>query len=192
VLAIEPASIGFRVLTDDGAIDAAQIVLTCGAGEAARLLGFVAPDAAAELNKLVYNPIALVHMLADGVTRGMGYQVSFAEDLLTRGVTFNHALFGRDRIYTAFLGGARDRAIARRADAEIAEVATREFLQVTGRPAAALHVARAVIPAWDRSWIALDQLTLPDGIHICANYESRIGIPGRITRARQLAALIAD
>lgn len=183
---------GYRVRTEGGDFDACHVVLTCAADVAARLLETVAPSAAAALASLNYNRIAIVHLLAEGVTPGMGYQVSLAEPLLTRGVTFNHSLFGRDGLYTAFLGGAREPGLADRADAEIAHIAAEEFLHVTGRAATPLDVARASMPAWDRTWTALENLELPDGIHLCANYESRVGIPGRIARARQVATLIAD
>jgi oxygen-dependent protoporphyrinogen oxidase len=192
VVAIARGTGGYRVRTDRGDHEATDVVLTCAADAAARLLGDVAPRAASALASLRYNRIAIVHLVAEGVTPGMGYQVSLAEPLLTRGVTFNHWLFGRDGVYTAFLGGAREPGLAGRADDDIARVAAEEFGHVTGRVAMPLHVARAAMPAWDRTWTALENLELPDGLHLCANYESRVGIPGRISRARQVAALIAD
>ncbi len=33
------------------------------------------------------------------------------------------------------------------------------------------------MPAYDRSWTAMDDLELPDGIHLCANYVGRAGFP---------------
>lgn len=187
VVAIEKRADGYRVLTSDGELSASDVVLTCPAREAAALLRHIAPRAAAALEGLHDNRIAIVYLLADGVRAGMGYQVSFAEPLNTRGVTFNHSLFARDRVYTAFLGGARDPDLARRPDDTIAALAAREFQQVTGRAAEPIDIARARIPAWDRSWTALDDLRLPRGIHLCTNYESRIGVLGRIARAEALA-----
>ncbi|MGH7578320.1 MAG: protoporphyrinogen/coproporphyrinogen oxidase [Longimicrobiales bacterium] len=180
----------YRVVTDDGDLTASDVVLTCPASDAASLLRPLAPRAAAALDALHYNRIAIVYLIAEGVRTGMGYQVSFAEPLHTRGVTFNHSLFARDGVYTAFLGGARDPDPDRLSDDAIAATAAREFEQVTGRTGRPIHVTHARIPAWDRSWTALDDVRLPPGIHLCANYESRIGVLGRIARAEQLAAAI--
>jgi oxygen-dependent protoporphyrinogen oxidase len=191
VFGIESASAGFRVITNKDAIAATDVVLTCTAGEAAVLLAAVKPASAAHLAKLTYNRIAVVHLRSDAHVRGLGYQVSFAESLRTRGVTFNAAQFGRRGIYTAFLGGARDPDLLDQPDDAIAATAADEFKRVTGHTAEPLNVSRTSIPAWDRTWTALDGLELPEGIHLCANYESRVGIPGRLARARQLAAILS-
>jgi oxygen-dependent protoporphyrinogen oxidase len=177
----------WEVVADDAEITAREVVLTCEAAEAARLLADSSAGAASRLAALDYNALAVVHMLSSCQLRGLGYQVSFAESLRTRGVTFNHSLFDRQGVYTAFLGGARDPALLAEDDDRIARVAVEEFERVTGCASEAIHVARTSIPAWNRSWLALDGLRLQPGIHLCANYESRVGIPGRIARARQVA-----
>lgn len=179
---------GWEAVADDASFAARDIVLTCPAGEAARLLADAAPDTASRLARLEYNDLVIVHMLSSCNVHGVGYQVSFAESMRTRGVTFNHAFFARTGINTAFLGGARDPDAARYTDDRVARIAADEFEFVTGCAAEAIQVTRAAIPAWNRSWVALDRIRLPQGIHLCANYESRIGIPGRIARAHQLAA----
>jgi oxygen-dependent protoporphyrinogen oxidase len=191
VFGIERDGAGYRVITTHDAISATDVVLTCTAGEAALLLGDLAPAPAARLAQLTYNRLAIVHLRSDARLHGSGYQVSFAEPLRTRGVTFNHALFRRHRIYTAFLGGALDPDLVDRTDEEIADAAADEFVRVTGHAAEPANVERASLPAWDRTWTALDGLELPTGIHLCANYESRVGIPGRLARARQLAGILS-
>ncbi|MGH7554306.1 MAG: protoporphyrinogen/coproporphyrinogen oxidase, partial [Longimicrobiales bacterium] len=178
---------GWEVIAGDAEIAARAVVLTCPAAEAATLLADSSAGAASRLASLEYNALAVVHLLSSCELRGLGYQVSFAEPLCTRGVTFNHALFGRQGVYTAFLGGARNPGLVTEEDDRIATIAVEEFERVTGCASEAIHLARATIPAWNRSWLALDGLRLPPGIHLCANYESRVGIPGRIARARQLA-----
>ncbi len=178
---------GWEVVAGDAEIAARAVVLTCPAAEAARLLADCSADAASRLASLDYNALALVDLLSSCELRGLGYQVSLAEPLCTRGVTFNHALFLRQGVYTAFLGGARSPRLVEKDDEHIAKIAVEEFERVTGCASEAIHVARATIPAWNRSWLALDGLRLPPGIHLCANYESRVGIPGRIARARQIA-----
>jgi protoporphyrinogen/coproporphyrinogen III oxidase len=191
--ALRPADSGWIVETAAGPIQARAVVLTVPAGEAARLLEPHAGDAARRLRALVYNPLAMVHLLADACQlRGFGFQVSLAEALETRGVTFNDALFQRHGLYTAFLGGAKNRALPGADDATLGTLAADEFHRVTGCRARPIHVSRPWIPAWDRSWRALDGLRLPAGIHLATNYESRVGIPGRFARARALAAILAS
>src|SRR5690606_35088915 len=176
------------VETDAGEWVADDVVLTVPADSAATLLAGAAPDTAERLARLAYNPLAVVYLEAELDRPAMGYQVAFGERMETRGVTFNSCLFGRDGVYTAYLGGAKNPALVQWDDDAIAEVAASEFEHATGRPARPRHVERVRMPAWDRSWVALDGgLALPEGVHVAANWESRAGIPGRLARARELA-----
>lgn len=191
---VSRAAEGFTLETAAGSVTVDHVVLTCAAGEAASLLRSLAPDASNRLSGLHDNTLAIVHMFSDAPLRGLGFQTSLAERIETRGVTFNHALFGRTRaqLYTAFLGGARGRPLMEQSDERIADIASREFEEVTGHTARVVHVTRSRVPAWDRSWTALDGLRLPEGVHLCTNYESRIGIPGRLARADLLARELAQ
>lgn len=191
VRAIRRAGAGFRVELEDGAVHAERVVVTTPAPAAERMLEEVDAASAARIGALVYNPLAIVHLHADSELTGLGYQVSLAEDLQTRGVTFNSSLFGRRGVYTAYLGGAKSPEVVERSDEEVAEVAVREFRRVTGLAAEPLSVAREAMPAWDRSWAALRELRLPSGIYAAANWESRPGVPGRLMRARRLAGELA-
>jgi oxygen-dependent protoporphyrinogen oxidase len=176
----------FVLETAAGEVRAGEVVVTAPAGAAARMLEALAPDAAARIATLRYNPLAVVHLHAETGLRGLGYQVSFAERLVTRGVTFNDSLFGRHGVYTAYLGGAKAPKAVARPDDELAETAVREFRLVTGRDARPLSVRREHMPAWDASWRALQGLSLPPGLHLAANWESRPGIPGRLAQAKRL------
>jgi protoporphyrinogen/coproporphyrinogen III oxidase len=178
---------GFRVEAEGGVVQAERVVITTPAAAASRMLADVAGDASRRIAELRYNPLAVVHLRADTGLRGLGYQVSLAETLRTRGVTFNDSLFGRTGVHTAYLGGARYPAVVQRSDADVAEIAVREFRVVTGRDADALAVSREWMPAWDRSWRAVEGLSLPRGLHLAANWESRPGIPGRLAQAERLA-----
>jgi oxygen-dependent protoporphyrinogen oxidase len=139
------------------------------------------------LGKLVYNPLGVVHLHAETDLRGLGYQVGLGEDLATRGVTWNDSLFGREGVYTAYLGGAQNPAVVEEPDGTLGRLAADEFRRVTGYDARVLAVARERMPAWDLSWRALEGLELPAGIRIAANWMSRPGIPGRLAEARRLA-----
>lgn len=164
-----------------------DVVLAVPADRAARILARTAPDAAARLGRLTYNRLAVVHLEARGRSiPGFGYQVAFGEPLETRGVTFNDALFGRDGLVTAFLGGAGNLQLPGWSDARIAALAENEFRRVTGRAASALVVSRPAVPAYDFSWKALDGLRLPAGVHLCAAYLERAGAGGRFAHAGRL------
>lgn len=188
VRAVEREGRRFRVVADDGEVLADAVVVTCPAGAAAELLRGIAPDAAARLERLRYNPLALVHMLSDADLRGLGYQVVLGEGKATRGVTWNHAMFGRDGLYTAFLGGGKRPDLPEHPDEELRELAVAEFREMTGEHARAIHVSRTWIPAWDRTWDALDGLVMPEGIRVCASWAARPGLVGRLLDARRVAA----
>ena len=178
-------------LADEGDVVADEVVLCCPARAAAGLLKSTAPDTAARLEQLRYNPLAVVHLKGDEDLVGAGYQVALGEGLQTRGVTWNAGLFGRPGLYTAFLGGMRNPAVVEEDDDRLGQIAADEFAHVTGCKVRVLHVGRTRIPAWDESWDALDGLCLPEGVHICANYFARPGIQGRLTDAKRLAARLA-
>lgn len=182
---------GFRLGTDGGAVDVGRVVLTIPADRAARLLRPLAPDAAERLGFLRYNPLALVHLRSDARLRGFGFKVAFGEELRLRGVTYNDAIFGRTGLFTAFLGGMEDPAALQLDDDALGALAMRDFEAVTGYAADVLHVHRTRIPSWDRSWEALDGLTLPFGVHLASGYTGRPGVPGRLAEAEELAETIA-
>lgn len=178
------------VLDADARVRVSQVVLTCPAGQAAKILERTAPEGAAILAALRYNPLAVVHMRSEADLRGLGYQLALAEPFETRGVTWNHSLFGRTGLYTAYLGGMKNPAMVDRPDEEIGRIACQEFQTVTGYPAEALMVSRTRMPAWDESWDALPDLDLPAGLFLCANYSARPGIAGRMSEAQRLATLL--
>lgn len=178
---------GFRLHLDDQAIRADRVVLTCPSAAAARMLATLDPESAARLRSLRVNALATVHMESDAAIGAMGYQVALDERLATHGVTSQHDLFGRSRLYTAFMGGAGRGGIELLPDPAVAELATAEFESVTGFAARALVVHRTAIPAWDTSWDAIDALHLPDGIDVCASWRNRPGITGRLLDARRVA-----
>ncbi len=178
----------WRVSVEGGEeIEADQVVLTTPAPVTARLLETVAPAAARAIGGLRYNSLAVVHLDAGTDLRGMGFKVAFGEeDLSLTGVTFNHDLFGRRNLYTAYLGGARNPEVEAMDDPELAEVAVRDFRMTTGCDARVLSVARERMPAWDLSWEGLRTIELPEGLHVAGNWWSRPGLPGRLAEAASL------
>lgn len=181
-----------RTSTDATAVE--SVVFTTPADVTAALLADVAPDAAAGLDRLAYNPLAVVHLESDAELAASGYKIPHGEEFRTLGVTCNAALFGRDGVYTCFLGGSKTPGLVDWPTTEIRETAEREFAAITGHDARTLHVERLSpgMPAYDTTWTALERVETPADIHLCANYESRAGIPGRIAEAKALADRLAE
>ena len=178
---------------DDGnesSVDA--VVLACPAEQAGGIVKGEFPQLANVWQQMHYNELALCHMQSEGVMEGLGYQVGFGEALETRGVTFNHSMFGRKGLYTAFLGGMRNPLLVDLSDEEISSIATSEFQQVTGLEARSLEVSRTKIPAWDLSWKGYRKARLPEGLFVCSNFSGRPGIQGRFQQAKILSTTLRD
>jgi oxygen-dependent protoporphyrinogen oxidase len=201
----------YELATDDTTTLVDEVVITTPAPTAASLLEPIDPDSAEALRNLTYNPLAVVHLHADASLDGAGHQIPFAEPYVTLGVTWNDSLFGRENhtdpetlravsaatgregVYTCFLGGAKTPEAEEWSDDRLGAIAATEFEEMTGVPAEPLHVHRLSLgmPAYDHSWDALRHVDPPAGIHLCANYESRAGIPGRVDQGKQLATALA-
>jgi len=182
----------FAVETPEGPVRADDVVVTTPAPAAAEVLDGVAPDAAGALDQLHYNPIVMVYLHSEARPEGFGYQVHHDEGFRTRGVTFTPSLFDRDGVYTAFLGGMEDPGAIDEDDATLGETAVEEFRAVLDADAEVLGINRLrAYPAHDRSWTAIDDLSVPDGLHLATNYTARIGVPSRIREAKRLAGELA-
>lgn len=191
---IRPAESGYTLVTpaDEYAVD--DVVVTVPADAAAELLDGVAEGTAA-LADLTYNPLALVYLTARGpLPDGLGYQVAYDEDMHTLGVSFNGAMFDRDGLCTAFLGGMHDPGMLGESDERLGEIARREFERATGRPADVVGIERRErwFPAYDHTWWGLEDVETPTGVHLVTNYTARMGIPSRVREARGVAQQLAD
>ena len=188
VRAVRASDDGWEVSVDgEGRVQVSHVVLTCPADQAAKIVESVSPGGANTLAGVRYNPLAVVHMRSEADLHGLGYQLAFGEPFETRGVTWNHSLFRRSGLYTAYLGGMTNPAVVDLPDDEIGRTACEEFETVTGHAAETLMVSRTRMPAWDESWDALSNLDLPAGLHLCSNYSARPGIAGRLVEAQTLA-----
>jgi oxygen-dependent protoporphyrinogen oxidase len=179
--------------TDDGEVSVDQVVVTTPADVAADLLETV-DDSASRLRDLRYNPLALVHLHAESDRMGMGYQIRHDEEFATLGVSWNAPTFGREGVYTAFLGGMANPGLVAESDDHLRTVAREEFEAIVDEPAEVLSVRRLRqgFPAYDESWSALDEVTLPDGVYLATNYAARMGIPGRVRQAKGLSETLAE
>jgi len=184
----------FVVNADDGETRVDRLVVTTPADVTADLLADLAPDSAAALRELHYNPQVVVHLVAEADLTGAGYQVQYDEQFRTLGTTWNDSLLDRDGVYTCYLGGSRNPELVERSDDELGSLAAAEFEEITGTSARAIsvHRLRRGMPAYDRSWAALERLSVPEGIRLCTNYTARAGLPGRIREAEQTAEELAE
>ena len=80
-----------------------------------------------------------------------------------------------------------------RDDEALGALAAKEFAEVMDAKADVLNVTRLPrgFPAYDDSWDALDDLTLPPGIEMATNYTARMGIPSRVREAGELAGRLS-
>lgn len=194
VEAVRDAGDGFELETESSATPVDHVVLTTPAPVSGELLDPLAAEAAADLRRLTYNPLVLVHVEPEEPIGATGFQVQYGEPYRTLGVTCNADLFERADHYTCFLGGAKNPELVEWSTAEIRATAAREFAALTGVDAEVVDVHRLPrgMPAYDTSWAALDGLKTPEGVAVCGNYRSRAGVPGRIGEAKRVAARLGD
>lgn len=192
VHAIRSLGDGWVLETDQGSQNVEHVVVTTPASVTAKLLAEPVPDASRRIGSLKYNPLVVVHLRTDADLDGMGFQVAFGEEMVLKGTTFNHALFGRDKVYTAYLGGAQRPEVMGYDDEHLGKLAIFDFERATGvDDTRVLSVAREWMPAWDLTWRALEGMQLPRGLTLAANWESRPGIPGRMAQAREVAQTLS-
>ena len=187
---IREAHDGYVLDTVDGSEPVDEIVLTTPAGTSADLVAAVDAELASTLRRFSYNPIGMVYLESDFEGDGIGMLVPPGANARISGSTWNASFLGRDRLFTCYVDPGSDPEMAERTDDELGTVAAAEFERITGSSATPIHVHRwePGMPAYDRSWTAMDDLSLPAGIHLCANYVARAGIPGRIRHAERLAS----
>lgn len=190
---IEPAGQGYEIVTDAGRTAVDAVGMTAPAPTAASLLEPVDATLASTLGEFNYNPIVVVSLYAEAGVVGHGCQILPEAGYDTLGMTWNASMLDRDGVYTAYLGGGREDGLLEKDDGEIGAIAAAEFEELLDAPAEVLNVHRwePGMPAYDRSWEALDRLDPPAGIEFVTNYTDRAGIIGRLTDAEGAAEQLA-
>ncbi len=193
VTAIEDAGEGYEIETeaDSYAVDA--VAVTTPAPTAADIVEPTDEDLADVLRRFNYNPLGMAHLYSEYGREGHGCQILPREGYTTLGMTWNDSMLNRDGVYTSYLGGGRNPGLVEKSDEEIGEIAAEEFEELTGAEAEVLNIHRwdPGMPAYDRSWTAMEDLHPPDGMEFVTNYTERAGIIGRVGDARETAARIA-
>jgi len=194
--AIRDAADGDGYVLETGSRTAAvdAVAVTVPAPAAAALLAPIEGANSEPLGDLTYNSLALVHLRAEAATDGFGYQVRDDESIRTLGVTWNAGLFDRAGVSTAFLGGMDDPDILNLPVDDVGAIARREFEAVMGVDPSVLAVTKLpdVLPAYDTSWHALEELRTPEDVVLATNYTDRLGIAARVRQARRVADRFAD
>ncbi|MFB6110550.1 MAG: protoporphyrinogen oxidase [Halodesulfurarchaeum sp.] len=193
VEAVEPTEGGYEIVTPDGRSPVDAVGITTPAPTAAEILEPVGTDLSETLRAFNYNPIVLVHLQSGIDVTGHGCQILPESGYATLGMTWNASMLDRDGVYTSYLGGDRAGDLLEKSNGAIGEIAAAEFEELLGAEAEVRHVHRwePGMPAYDRSWTALDRLDPPEGIEFVTNYTDRAGIIGRITDARSAAERLA-
>lgn len=190
---IDDVGDGFEIVTAEGTERVDEVVVTTPAPTSAALLEPVDDGLADTLREFDYNPIGMVYLESDLERDGIGALVPSGADVGISGSTWNASFLDRDRVFTCYVDPGSDPEMPERTDEELGQFAAAEFERLTGASASPIHVHRwqPGMPAYDRSWTAMDDLEPPEGVHLCANYVGRPGIPGRLRNAKRLAGEIA-
>jgi len=185
---------GFEIETSDGTTAVDRVVVTTPAPVTADILDPLDSRLADVIGDLTYNPLAVVHLESAYDREGHGCQILDSEGYETLGMTWNASMLDREGVFTSYLGGSRSPEIVAESDEPLGELAAREFEAITDVPAEPLHVARwdPGMPAYDRTWNALERTSFPEGVHVCATFAERAGIPGRLRDARRTAEAVLD
>ncbi len=183
---------GYELQTANGTDHVDQVVLTTPAAATAELVKELDIELAETLGRFNYNPIGMVFLQSTFDREGIGALVPPGGELPISGSTWNASFLDRDGVFTCYVDPNSDPEMPNRTNDELGEVAAEAFERLTGSEASVLGVHRwkPGMPAYDRSWTAMDDLSTPTGLHLCTNYVDRAGIPGRIRSAKRVVETI--
>jgi len=189
---VATAGEGYELQTANGTEHVDQLVLTTPAATTAELVEGVDSELAETLSQFNYNPIAMVFLHSEFDGEGIGALVPKGGDLPISGSTWNASFLDREGVFTCYVDPNSDPEMESRTDDDLGAMAAEAFETLTGSEATLIGVHRwePGMPAYDRSWTAMDELSTPDGMHLCTNYVGRAGIPGRIRSAKGVAKTI--
>ncbi|HEX9304564.1 MAG TPA: protoporphyrinogen oxidase [Thermoanaerobaculia bacterium] len=138
---VDRAARGWTLLIAGQKVEVERMCIATPAGEAARLVEGVAPDAAAALSGIPHAPLVVVHLSAPAKERppGFGHLVVPQSGRRILGAIWSSSLFaGRAppnrALYTTFLGGARDPGALELADSDVIEIASRDLCAALETP----------------------------------------------------------
>jgi oxygen-dependent protoporphyrinogen oxidase len=189
---------------------ARAVVLAVPAYAGASLVAPLAPEAARALSEIPYSPVAVVisAYLRRAVSHpldGFGVLAPAVERPAMLGSLFSSTMFENraatdTAVFTTFLGGRRDPALAAAPDAELLQTVQRELTRLVGvsEPPIFNEITR-----WPR---AIPQYTLGHlqriatleqaerdvpGLNFCANYRGGVSISDCVNRGEAMAKQVA-
>ena len=185
---------GFEIETDEGVTPVEQVVITTQANAAAEVLSDLDEGTADTLRRFNYNPIAMVYLESSFDRPGIGTLVPWYESSKISGMTWNSSFLDRDGLFTCYVDPGSYPGLLEVSDGTLGAEIAQEFEAVVGTPATPIdvHLIEPGMPAYDRSFKALDELNPPEGIHFCTAFTERPGIPGRLRHAARIAEHIAE
>lgn len=218
VRSLERRAAGWRVVIGPAnspeAMEADAVVLACPAAPAARLLGDVAPEAAADLADIGYASMALVTLAfrldsTESPLRGSGFLVPPVEGRTIKAATFSSVKWGWRSAAVAVvrcsIGRYHEEAQLQYDDAELVDMAAADLRAATGLRSAPVD---AVVTRWggalpqyavghlDRVRRIRERLSSLAGLEMCGAALDGVGIPacvasGEAAATRALTALTA-
>ena len=193
VTEIRPDGDGYEIVTGDGVTPVEEVVITTQAEAAADLLTTFDVESADTLRRFNYNPIAMVYLESAFERPGIGTLVPWYESSKISGMTWNSSFLGRDGLFTCYVDPGSYPGLLETSEETLASDIAREFEAMLGAHASPIdvHLIEPGMPAYDRSWKAVDELNPPAGVHFCTAFTERPGIPGRLRHASRIGGKIA-
>lgn len=193
VSAVHPDGDGFEIATEGGSTAVDEVVVATQAGPAADILSSIDEGLSETLRRFNYNPIAMVYLESTFDRPGIGTLIPWYEPSRISGTTWNASFLGRDGLFTCYLDPGSYPEMLEVSEEELGRVAAAEFEEITGASATPIdvHLIEPGMPAYDRSWTALEDLHPPEGIHFCTAFTERPGVLGRLRHAGRIADRIA-
>jgi protoporphyrinogen/coproporphyrinogen III oxidase len=183
-------------------VDADAVILAVPARPAGRLLGEVAPGAAAGLGEIPYASMAIITLAyprgAFPGERGSGFLVPAVDGRAVKAVTYSTVkwphLLDELEIVRCSIGRFGEESLLQREDADLVSLAAADLADASGvsGPPAASRVTRwgGALPQYtvghlDR--VSRIRGSLPDGLAVCGAAYDGVGIPACVATARSAA-----
>lgn len=210
VEAIERADGGYRVVTGDGEVLAADaVLLTTPAYAAADLVHALAPAAADLMGEIRYVSTGTISMAfrAEDIRRplgGIGLVVPKGENRPINALTissakFNHRAPGGTVLMRAFFGGSRSPASMSYDDAALLEVVRGELRAILDIEAAPLfhriyrwHRANPQYGVGHLERVSRIEAALPEGLHVSGGAYRGVGMPDCVYQSRETVRRIIE
>ena len=196
----------FYLTTNKGEIICEQLVLACPPSSSSKILKPLIPEASRILSEIPLAPIAVVHLSTDEVEKipsGFGMLIPRSENIETLGVLFSSKTFtnrapkGKE-LLTVFIGGTMNPDLIEKSEDEITSIVIRDLHSLLSLKNESLTVEKvtkwkACIPQLvldhDKKIAKLlEETNSLEGLHLCGNYLTGVGIKDAVASAQKIAA----